>query len=183
MLVIHGVPKGMPGTSRGVKAGFLVVFFLVWLGPQALVLFVLPRLGGYAALWMLAGAVIAIGFFVYSTRKHAAGSMRFTLSALGLAMEPLAKKPRTPDGVTDVGRVYFPWHGDEVYRVRRVGTFWRRLDVRRRGEPKFRVELGFRGPDFCQQIMEDGFAMAFPRPDASTTPPTTPVPAASKEWR
>jgi hypothetical protein len=157
----------MPGASAGFRVGALLAVIGVWLLPQLLLVLLAPRYGFYGVSAALIGVATAIGAFIYFNRHQSSGAARITVSALGIGFQPLKPSQDT------TGRAFLARTGDEVYRVTRVGKFWRKLLIRHR-TGKTVVEIGFRCPDASHPIIEQGFAMAFPG-SVPSTPPTGPV--------
>jgi len=168
VLILHGIPRGMPGASAGFRVGALLAVIGVCIGPQVLLAILAPRYGFYAFALAFVDVTAAIGGFIYFNRHQSSGSARITISLLGIGLQPIKLVPEAS------GRAFLPRTGDEVYRVTRVGKFWRTLTVRHRNG-KIVIEIGFRCPDSSHPIIEKGFAMAFPK-DTHAASLATPEP-------
>lgn len=167
MLVLHGVPKGLPGVSKPVQLGFVLLLLAVWLGPQAIIMFIAPRYGGLAVLLVFGAGIVGILIFVFTRGSRRSGAVRCLLWPGGLMLEPLLQKPDEQPG-----RFTLTWQGTEGCRLKRVGPFWRQLIITRRGSPAPILELGFRCPDAAAQTVEQGLAAAFDKQPVPHAPPT-----------
>lgn len=178
MLVIYGVPKGLPGVSKPVKLGFVFLLIAVWLGPQALIMLIAPRFGVLAILILFAAGFIGVIIFILTRGSRSSGSVRCLLWPGGLMLEPLLQKPDEQQG-----RFTLTWQGTEGCRLKRIGPFWRQLIITRRGSSAPLLELGFRCPDAAAPTVEQGLAAAFdkqpsPNPTPTNTPTDPPPPTA-----
>jgi len=163
VLVLHGVPRGIPGSTRTFRLGALLSVLALWLGPHVLLVTLAPRYGFYATFAAFLGVAVAVVAFIYLNRSQSSGSTRITISSLGIGLQPLKAVENAS------GRVFFAWQGDETYRVKRVGAYWRTLSIRREG--KNVISLGFRCPDAMHDVLVEGFSKAFPgksHPERST---------------
>ena len=161
-LVLHGVPRGMPGASRPMKLGFVLSLFALWIGPQSIIFFVAPRFGGLVALGVLGLGALLLILFGVTQRGRRSGVARILIWPAGVALEPLWLAAEDASG-----RVIFRLEGNEACELKRVGPFWRRLIIRRRGVAKPIIDFGFRCPDAAAAAVEAGLAAAFnPEPSA-----------------
>lgn len=172
VLILHGIPRGMPGASAGFRVGALLAVIGVCIGPQVLLAILAPRYGFYAFSAAFAGVAAAIGGFIYFNRHQSSGAARITISPMGIGLQPVRPGPDAS------GRAFLPRTIDEVYRVTRVGKFWRTLTVRHRNGKKV-IEIGFRCPDASHPIIEKGFAMAFPKDTHAASRSTPQIPPQS----
>lgn len=176
-LIIYGVPSAHSVMSPLKIFLAIVAVFVVWLGPQVLMV-----IGAIGRIGLLITAIIGVGglailitAIILSARRSGGGTSRLLFQPGSVQIIPIKVDPTKPSK-----EAFHAFLGTETINLQPVGPFWANLTIQTPGKPAV-LKAGIRCPEpwraptirALQDIVQAG---APPRGiDPSQAPPPVPT--------
>ncbi len=161
-LMLAGVPKVATAQVNPLRRFVWVVVFVLALGLYFGWLILIQLYP-----WLLAGMagvlLICVVWLLSTSQRERSAYERFVVTSDGIARLPFKMK----EGEANIDTVFVAWGDADAYQLKRVGPFWKRLIVCRRGVGNVMehviFDAGIRCPDEQAQMVMDVFNNALNR--------------------
>lgn len=141
-LIVAGIPRSMTKNSSPIRRLVWVLLLVLSAGFYLSWGFIIFRFKWFALAW--AGAIIGLLVWLLSTsQRERRAYERFAFTRDGIARLPYAMKA----GETNIDTVFVAWEDADSFVIRRVGPFWKRLIVGKRGA----------GGEIAETVFDAGF--------------------------